>query len=231
MNPIIFVIPVILIFVVMLSISLFKIQKIKKLTKNGRHMKARFVKQEQSSSMRNNVHGHYIFVQADDGVIYKSNKTFNIFAKTYLEDNIFNVYVDKQDPDDYYVEIDAEPIHQKMMIPFISEAKLRKQGNIINAKGIYMTSHIISNKDRQNTQYFYLFVQESGGLGRVFRSKKIYRKPPMNWFQEHTFVVYINTLDERKYFVDDQVPTMGETILKGVGEATEFIKSHRNVGY
>ena len=78
-----------------------------KLKRYGRRVHARFVKKDTTSYTINNQAGNILYLQEENGQrIFQTHPIFSEFSVKWLEEHIFDVYIDTANPDEYYVDIE-----------------------------------------------------------------------------------------------------------------------------
>ncbi|MCA9352792.1 DUF3592 domain-containing protein [Patescibacteria group bacterium] len=89
-----------------------------RLKRYGRRVSARFVRKDVTNYRINNQLGNILYVQEERGErVFQTHPIFSEFSIKWLEDHTFDVYVNPNNPDDYYIDIEkhfGEPaVHSK----------------------------------------------------------------------------------------------------------------------
>lgn len=78
-----------------------------RLKRYGRRVHARFIKRESTPYQINNQSGNILYLQEENGDrIFQTKPIFSDFSIKWLEEHLFDVYVDTSNPDEYYVDIE-----------------------------------------------------------------------------------------------------------------------------
>lgn len=81
--------------------------KYSRLKLHGRRVHARYVRQEITNYEMNDQKGVILYLQQEDGErIFQTQPIFSEFSIQWLEEHIFDVYVDTRDPNNYYIDIE-----------------------------------------------------------------------------------------------------------------------------
>ncbi|MCA9352184.1 DUF3592 domain-containing protein [Patescibacteria group bacterium] len=78
-----------------------------RLKRYGRKITARFVRKDVTSYKLNDQAGSIIYVQEDGGErIFQTHPIFSDFSIKWLEEHVFDVYIDPANPEEYYIDIE-----------------------------------------------------------------------------------------------------------------------------
>lgn len=84
----------------------------------GRKINVRFVRKDTTSYRVNNQHGSILFFQEEgNDRVYQTHPIFSEFSVKWLEEHIFDVYIDTANPDNYYVDMEkhfGEPVKHSL---------------------------------------------------------------------------------------------------------------------
>ncbi len=88
--------------------------KIAQLKRYGRKIHVRFARQETTNIKVNNQHGTILFFQEEGtGRIYQTHPIYSTYSIKWLEEHLFDVYIDTTDSNNYYVDMEkhfGEPV-------------------------------------------------------------------------------------------------------------------------
>lgn len=78
-----------------------------RLKRYGKKVTARYIRSEETSYEINNRVGTILYFKQERGDrIFRTHPIFSTFSIVWLEEHIFDVYIDPQNPDDYYVDLE-----------------------------------------------------------------------------------------------------------------------------
>ncbi len=204
----------ILIITVILFFGIKKIIRnstINNLRKGNITLTAKFVRLEQQEDFRD-----IVYVQTEDGRIFKSDRTKYRFSESWLRNKTFTVYLGN-DEDTYFVDLEFNLIKPAFIIPVLGKKKIYEEGVVIPT--VPLAYEQITTRENNITRISYrLYVQEKEGEMRVFQSRNIQVYNPI-WFEENNITVMALPEDTRKYIVDFTEPSLGGAILDHVQEA------------
>lgn len=188
--------------------KLMRNNTINHLKKRGITLLARYVQSEQAEDSFND----RIYVQAEDGRIFKSDRTTYRFSESWLRNQIFTVYLG--DEESYFVDLEINILKPKFLIPIIGKKRIYEEGIVIPTVPCAYEEVRITENNVSKTVYR-LYVQEKEGAKRVFQSRTIRMYNPI-WFEQNNITVIVHPEDERKYVVDFVEPGIGEMIVDHV---------------
>lgn len=89
-----------------------------RLKRYGRKVHARFMRKDATGYKVNNRSGFVLFLQEEDGErVFQTNPIFSEFSVKWLEEHLFDIYLDTRDDTNYYVDMEkhfGEPqVHEK----------------------------------------------------------------------------------------------------------------------
>jgi len=78
-----------------------------KLKRYGRRVNARFIRKDVTNYKVNNQAGNILYLQEEGSDrVFQTHPIFSEFSIKWLEEHLFDVYVDTANPDEYYVDIE-----------------------------------------------------------------------------------------------------------------------------
>lgn len=80
---------------------------VERLKRNGKKVTARYIRGEETSYEINNLPGMVLYFKQENGEqIFRTHPIFSVFSIKWLEEHIFDVYVDPKNPHEYYVDLE-----------------------------------------------------------------------------------------------------------------------------
>lgn len=84
-----------------------KFDEAARLKRYGRRVHARFVRRDTTNYEMNDRRGVILYLQQEDGErIFQTQPIFSEFSIKWLEEHLFDVYIDNRNNDNYYVDIE-----------------------------------------------------------------------------------------------------------------------------